>query len=487
MTPTVTVTPTGTETETPTPTATEAATPTATPFYTYQDVPQGCQQIPNYTGIGAGYLFRQDINAHFCGGAPVSTATAKIPFATLQNIIEVDGWRFYCTDCSATIPCSSGGGGTFASGSQGQWNCANGLVTVTGAITGVTAGNGLTGGGTGGTVTLGISAPVSIANGGTNAATAAAARMSLGAAASGTNTDITSLGGLTTPLSLGQGGTSCGAASTFSALPGSPSAGTICAITDAIACTDGTAVTVGGGGAKCTLGWNGSNWMPMDGSAPSGGSGTITAVTAGNGLNGGGTSGSVAIALTAPVSIANGGTNASTAAAARTSLGAAASGTNTDITSLGGLTTPLLVSEGGTSCVSPSTYAGLTALPANGAICVITDAVTCTQGTAVTSGGGTLECAVVRSGGHRMPINGSAPTQLGAQINATVASGFTVPSSTNTDLSFATVVRDDEQLLQSRHLSGAAGGSGDWLVPDRRRHRVGNCQQWNLPADPVTD
>jgi hypothetical protein len=55
-----------------------------------------------------------------------------------------------------------------------------------------------------------------------------------------------------------------------------------------------------------------------------GGAGTITGVTAGSGLSGGGTSGTVSVALVQPVPIASGGTNSTTAAAALTALGAVA-------------------------------------------------------------------------------------------------------------------------------------------------------------------
>jgi hypothetical protein len=54
---------------------------------------------------------------------------------------------------------------------------------------------------------LTLNTDLTVANGGTGASTASAARSSLGAAASGANSDITSLSGLTTALSIAQGGT----------------------------------------------------------------------------------------------------------------------------------------------------------------------------------------------------------------------------------------------------------------------------------------
>lgn len=57
------------------------------------------------------------------------------------------------------------------------------------------------------THTIALTGQVGVANGGTGAASAAAARTNLGAAASGANTDITSLAGLTTALGVQYGGT----------------------------------------------------------------------------------------------------------------------------------------------------------------------------------------------------------------------------------------------------------------------------------------
>jgi len=84
-------------------------------------------------------------------------------------------------------------------------------ASSSGTVTNVTAGSPLsvTNGSTTPNITLGT---VGLANGGTNATTATAARGNLGAAASGSNSDITALSGLSTPLSVGQGGTAASTA-----------------------------------------------------------------------------------------------------------------------------------------------------------------------------------------------------------------------------------------------------------------------------------
>jgi hypothetical protein len=146
-------------------------------------------------------------------------------------------------------------------------------ATVSGDITGVAAGAGLTGGGTSGDVTLSLTSPVSIANGGTNATSAANALINLGAA----------------PLAS-------------PALTGNPTAPTPTAGDNDTSLATTAFVTAAMAAA---------------------GAGDITGVAAGAGLTGGGTSGDVSLALSVPVSIANGGTNAITAGAALTSLGAA--------------------------------------------------------------------------------------------------------------------------------------------------------------------
>src|SRR5208282_3402425 len=82
------------------------------------------QAIPNFTGVGAGALFRQAINNRFSGAQPVSPTVTNVPFASLPA--ELDGMMIFCRDCKLTSPCTASGSGAWALGARGQWTCAGG-------------------------------------------------------------------------------------------------------------------------------------------------------------------------------------------------------------------------------------------------------------------------------------------------------------------------------------------------------------------------
>lgn len=97
-------------------------------------------------------------------------------------------------------------------------------------------------------VTLGLSAPLPIADGGTGAADAPTARTNLGAAAAGANSDITSLTGLTTALSIAQGGTGQVSAPAARAALGAAASGANSDITSLSSLLTPLSVTQGGTG-----------------------------------------------------------------------------------------------------------------------------------------------------------------------------------------------------------------------------------------------
>src|SRR5690242_8056013 len=84
------------------------------------------QPIPNFTGIGAGFDFRQAINQRFSGAQSIAPKIVGLTFATLPA--EQDGLLLWCKDCHAASPCSSGGAGAWAIGARGAWNCAAGAL-----------------------------------------------------------------------------------------------------------------------------------------------------------------------------------------------------------------------------------------------------------------------------------------------------------------------------------------------------------------------
>lgn len=130
------------------------------------------------------------------------SSTVSLLGSTIESAEVTDGTLTAADTAGAFL--AAGSGVTVSKGASSWQIDATGSG---GTVTSVTAGTGLTGGIITGTGTVALSVPVAVADGGTGAATAPAARAALGAAASGANADITSLGGLTTPLSVGQGGT----------------------------------------------------------------------------------------------------------------------------------------------------------------------------------------------------------------------------------------------------------------------------------------
>lgn len=101
------------------------------------------QPIPNYTGVGAGQQFRDDINNHLSGVTPIAPVLVPLNFASLSATPEQDGQLYWCRDCLQAPVCTNGGGGALALGSGGEWTC-NGGATASGPPTG-TAGHDLSG------------------------------------------------------------------------------------------------------------------------------------------------------------------------------------------------------------------------------------------------------------------------------------------------------------------------------------------------------
>jgi len=152
------------------------------------------------------------------------------------------------------------------------WACQDDADTNAGGdITGVIAGTGLSGGGSSGDVTVSLSTPVSVANGGTGLSSVAAGDLLYASAAN-----------------------------------------TLSALTKG---TDGQVLKLVSG-------------LPAWG-ADSGGDGTVTSITAGTGLSGGTITTSGTISLSTPVSVANGGTGAMSLAAGQLLTGQGASAVTT--------------------------------------------------------------------------------------------------------------------------------------------------------------
>jgi hypothetical protein len=173
--------------------------------------------------------------------------------------------------------------GTCASGSAIQTIGANGTVTcqtTSGGIAGVTAGTGLTGGGTSGNVTLSVD---------TNAIQA---RVSGSCPAGSSIASIAANGSVTCQADTNSGG-DITAVTAGTGLTGGGATGAVTLSVDTTAIQARVTGTCAAGSSIATIAANGTV------TCNAAGSGTITGVTAGAGLTGGGTSGDVTLSIPA--------------------------------------------------------------------------------------------------------------------------------------------------------------------------------------------
>ena len=99
------------------------------------------QPIPNYSGVGAGQQFRNNVNNHLSGVTPIAPRLVSLSQAQLLQTPEQDGQVYYCWNCAQTPICGTTGQGAIALGSGGQWTCNEGPLTPSGPPTGNASGD----------------------------------------------------------------------------------------------------------------------------------------------------------------------------------------------------------------------------------------------------------------------------------------------------------------------------------------------------------
>ena len=384
----------------------------------------------------------------YCDGTDIIPATTSAPFAGILPVLQGGTGANNEAGARANLGATGIGSSVFTAATTAAARSAI-AAAGSGANSDITSLSGLT-------------TPLSVAQGGTGANSAATARSNLSAAESGSNSDITALTnaagiliGAPTGGAQGAGtinatalyingvgvGTGSGSVTSvgvsvpaFLSVSGSPvtTSGTISISysgtalpvanggTGQTSYTDGQLLignTATGGLSKATI-TAGSGITVTNGNgtitiASTAGGGTVTSVAASGGTTGLSFTGSPitgagTLTLGGTLGIANGGTNATSASGARLNLGAAASGANSDITSITGLTTPLASTQGGTGQSSYTDGQLLIGNSATGGLAKST--ITAGSGITVTNGNGTITIASTAGGGSVTSVNASGGT-----------------------------------------------------------------------------